>query len=312
MISIYKTNEQNCLLPCDIIEPNCWIDLVDPTMEEIELVIKETKTEKDLLVKVLDDEELPRIEKDGDSTLIVVDFPFVEDKKRKNKYTTIPLGMISNSEYFITISLKSFEALQDFKNEKIKSFFTYKKTRFTIQILMQISVHYLRCLKIINEEIDAKEKVLYKSTENKELTGLLNIQKSLVYFITSLNANDVILEKLSKNTIIPMYEEDKELLENAMIENKQGIETAKIYREILSSVSDTYATIISNNLNVVMKFLAGITIVFSIPTMIASFLGMNVPLGALETSPVAFILILLVSLIVAVIIAILLKFKDML
>ena len=140
----------------------------------------------------------------------------------------------------------------------------------------------------------------------------INIEKSLVYFITSLKGNDVVLEKLARGNILNMYEEDADLLEDAIIENKQGIEMANIYREILTSTTDTYATIISNNLNVIMKFLAGITIVFSIPTMIASFLGMNVPLGDVGTNDFSFIWLVILSILLSIIVAIILKKKNML
>ena len=154
--------------------------------------------------------------------------------------------------------------------------------------------------------------MLYKSTNNKELIDLLNIEKTLVYFSTSLKANDAVLEKLSKGNILTLYEDDNDLMEDAMIENKQAIEMTNIYREILTSMTDAYASIISNNLNDVMKFLTSITIVLSIPTMVASFLGMNVPMGEIGTSSLSFIVILGVSFIVSILITIILKKKNML
>ena len=177
---------------------------------------------------------------------------------------------------------------------------------------MKVSSSYLKVLNIVNNDIDVKERVLYKSTDNKHLVELLNIEKTLVYFITSLKANDLVLEKLSKGNVISMYEEDIEILEDTIIENKQGIEMCNIYKEILSNVTDTYATIVSNNLNVAMKFLAGITIVLSVPTMISSFMGMNVNLGVLATNDYSFIFICLISLLVALLIAWILKRKNML
>ena len=151
-----------------------------------------------------------------------------------------------------------------------------------------------------------------KTTENKDLVELLEIEKTLVYFMTSLKANDTVLEKLAKGIILPLYEGDLDLLEDTIIENKQAIEMSGIYRDILSSVTDTYATIISNNLNIAMKFLAAATIVLSIPTMISSFLGMNVPLGAIGSISNAFIIILLIAVVISCIVAILLKRKNML
>lgn len=313
MIKIYKTNEKNIMTEIENIEENCWIDLINPTADEITDVIEATGIDSHLIIKILDDEEMPRIETSGNATLIVVDTPYFEDRRHKNKYSTHPFGIIiSTNNYFVTISLKECEMLTDFITGKVKSFFTYKKTRFTIQLLLKISMAYQKYLKLINEDIEAKEKVLYKSTSNKELISLLNTEKSLVYFITALKANDIILEKLVKGNTIPLFEDDGDLLDDAIIENKQGMEMANIYREILSSMSDTYATIISNNLNQVMKFLAGITIIFSVPTMIASFLGMNVPLGHFGESDIAFMIIILLSLILSVAIALFLKKKDML
>lgn len=314
MIKIFK-NELNDekVQKINTIEDNCWINLIKPTSEEIKLVVDKLGIEEDLITKVLDEEELPRIEKTDNATLIVVDCPYWIDKNVKNKYTTYPLGIIiCNDLHVITVSLKEISLLKDFEQGKVKTFYTYKKTRFLIQILLKVSSSYLKVLNIVNNDIDVKERVLYKSTDNKHLVELLNIEKTLVYFITSLKANDLVLEKLSKGNVISMYEEDIEILEDTIIENKQGIEMCNIYKEILSNVTDTYATIVSNNLNVAMKFLAGITIVLSVPTMISSFMGMNVNLGVLATNDYSFIFICLISLLVALLIAWILKRKNML
>ncbi len=313
MITIYKTNEQNKLCTLEMVEPHCWINITNPTLEEIEQIHRETKVDRQLMIKLLDDEELPRIEVSGNSTLIVIDTPFIEDKRHKNRYVTMPLGIIfSNDNYFITISLKKNEVIEEFISGHIKDFYTHMKSRFLIQLFMKISVKFLSDLKLINKEIESKEHVLYKATENKELVYLLGLQKSLVFFLTSLKSNDIVLEKISKGNIVPLYEEDLDLLEDAMIENKQGIEMANIYHEILSTISDTYATIISNNLNRVMKILTSITIVISIPTMVSSFLGMNVPLGNLANNPWAFAQIFGISILLSIFITIILKKKDML
>ena len=312
MIKIYKNSPNGTIINTNEYEANTWINLVNPTLEEIEQIEIKTNIPKNLLEKMLDTEELPRIEAEEDSTLVVVDVPYIRDHKIKNKYSTLPLGIILNKNYLVTICTKEVEVLKEIKENKIKNLSISKKTRFIIRLLLRIASLYVKYLNIIDKEIESKEKVLIKSTNNKELISLMNIQKSLVYFVNSLRANDIILDKLSKGNVLELYEEDKDLLEDAIIENKQGIETANIFREIIDSMTDTYATIISNNLNEVMKFLAGITIVCSVPTMIASFLGMNVPLGIIDTNPYSFIIIVLISLILALIIAIILKKKDML
>ena len=213
-----------------------------------------------------------------------------------------------------TTSKEKTTLFQKIKNglNKVKDFRTAKKTRFLIQILLKSASNYLKALKEINTDIETKEKVLKKSTENKDLIELLDIEKTLVYFMTSLKANDAVLEKLAKGIILPLYEGDLDLLEDAIIENKQAIEMSGIYKDILSSITDTYATIISNNLNIAMKFLAAATIVLSIPTMISSFLGMNVSLGSFAGKDNAFILVLIIAVVVSLLVALLLKKKNML
>lgn len=313
LINIYTTDKNRNFKELKKLQQGCWIDVVNPSYEELQDISNKTKTDLDLLTKLLDDEELPRIEEGENATLIVVDTPYMADTKYKHKYNTDPLGIIINNDgYFITISLKKQALLNDFKNKRVKNFDIKKRTKFVIQILLRVAGIYQKELTSINNYINKKEKILYKSTNNKELIDLLNIEKTLVYFSTSLKANDVVLEKLSKGNVLPLYEDDNDLMEDAMIENKQAIEMASIYREILTSMTDTYATIISNNLNDVMKFLAGITIVFSIPTMVASFIGMNVPLGKIGSSHLSFILIIAFSFILSIIIAIILKKKNML
>lgn len=314
MLKIFKNELDNEVVKkIDKIENNCWINLVNPSSKEIKYVVDTLQIDEDLITKVLDEEELPRIEKTDNATLIVVDGPFMEDAHVKNKYTTYPLGIIiCNDLHIITVSLKEFGILKDFENGKVKTFYTYKKSRFLIQLLLRTASSYLKVLNLVNADIHKREKVLYHSTSNKQLVELLDIEKTLVYFITSLKANDVVLDKLSKGNIMTLYDEDVELLEDTIVENKQGIEMCTIYKEILSSITDTYATIVSNNLNVVMKFLAGITIVLSIPTMISSFLGMNVSLGEFANKDYAFCLVCILSFLLAIFVAWLLKKKDML
>lgn len=312
MITIYKTNQNNELEKLKKLEINCWIDMKNPTQEEILKIASLTNIDVSLFTSVIDDEEVSRIEEHDDASLIIANYPYIENKENKNKYNTLPIGIITNKEYLITITIRKSLFLNDFRKGIAKDFYTHKKTRFIIEILYKISSEYLKCLVSINKEIEDKEDVLYHATKNKELINLLDLEKSLVYFITSLKGNEVVLEKLTRGNILNLYEEDMDLLEDAIIENRQGIEMANIYREILTSTTDTYATIISNNLNQVMKFLAGITIVFSIPTMIASFMGMNVSLGFLNNDSLAFIKIAVVSILLSIVVAIILKRKNML
>ena len=314
MLKIYKTSSvEKKLKKVKKMTADCWLDLIMPTQDEIDKVVTKTGVDKDLIMKMLDDEELPRVEQSGNGTLVVIDTPYLKEGEKDHKYKTYPLGIIiTNNNYFITISPKRTKVLNDFKRNLIKDFRTAKKTRFLIQILLKTSSYYLKALKDVNKDIALKEEVLKKSTENKDLIDLLEIEKTLVYFITSLQANSFVLDKIRSDEILSLDRDDKMLLEDAIIENKQCIETSIVYRDILDSTMDTYGTIISNNLNVIMKFLAGITIVFSIPTMISSFLGMNVPLGVVGESEFSFLIICIISCILSFIIACWLKNKNML
>lgn len=313
MMRIYKTElETGTLNELKEMEEDCWIHLVHPTLDEVKQVCAKTGADERLISKVLDEEELSRIEVERESTLIVLNIPYLVDHAHKNKYRTLPLGIIHTNRYIITIILKENKLFEDFENGNVRDFHTEKKTRFTIQLLLRISQGYLFGLDEMNKDIERQEHQLAKATKNQELIEMLNIEKSLVYFMGSLKYNQATLERLSKGNVIPFYEEDKDLLEDAMIESNQAIEMATIYKEIMASTTETYASVISNNLNVIMKFLAGITIVFSVPTMVASFMGMNVPLGDFATNPASFFILILISLGVALLIAYWLKKKDML
>jgi magnesium transporter len=260
---------------------------------------------------MLDEDELPRIESAEDATLIVIDVPASIDNGKK--HITYPLGVIiSENHYVVTISPKSTKILNDFKKNLVKDFRTAKKTRFLIQIIINAAAGYLKVLKGIYSDIENKEKVLQQSTQNEDLIDLLSTEKTLVYFATSLKENDLVLERLSKGIVLPLYEGDLDLLEDALIENRQAIDMAGIYQNILNSITETYATIVSNNLNNVMKFLAGATIVLSIPTIISSFLGMNVQFGIIGTSDLSAIAILIFSVVASLLVAFWLKKKGML
>lgn len=316
MLKIYNTNiKTGDFEVLDKIEKGCWIDVVSPTAEDIEFLTHSFHMDASFIGYILDDEEQPRIDYDADEDIrmIIVDVPLRIKKKNLTTVTTIPLAILMiQDSYIVTVSLQECEVLSDFKKKSVKDFFTYKKTRFTIQILYKTSTLYLRYLRILSREIERAENRMVQATSNRDLVNLLSIEKSFVYITTSLKSNEMVLEKFLKGNYVVFYEEDNELLEDAIIENKQCIEMANLYREILQSTTDSYATIISNNLNVLMKFLAGITIVLSIPTMVSSFMGMNVPLGFLSEFSGSFFLIFIVSLILSLIVAFILKKKNML
>lgn len=314
MIDIYTTNMQtNQFEKTDKLERGAWISLVSPTEDEIQYVCKNLKIEQEFIKYPLDYEEQARIDidEDHDMILFVIDVPETDRNKNEKVYNTMPLGMIVvRDDFFITVSLRKNKIIEDFEKGKIKSFYTYKKTRFLLQILFQNSSYYLTLLKKINRETEIAEFVLQKSMKNKELIKLLNLEKSLVYFATSLKANELVMEKTLRGKIIKLYEEDEDILEDAIVENKQAIEMSKIYTDILNGTMDAYASIISNNLNGVMKFLTSVTIVLSLPTMVASFWGMNVELP-FSNHPYGFLILIILSILISMFASWWLRRRDM-
>lgn len=293
MIEIFKTIDEQ-LVTLDKLEEGAWVNLTSPTEEEVQFISESLKIDPDYIKAALDEEESSRIETDEGCTLIVVDIPLTEEYGKTSQYITIPLGIIINDDYIITVCLKENQITKEFVEKKIKGFCTFKKTRFFLQILYKNATKYLLYLKQIDKLSHIIESKLHKSTKNKELIQLLELEKSLVYFSTSLKANEVVLEKMLRTESIKSYPDDADLLEDTIIENKQAIEMARIYSDILSGTMDAFASVISNNLNIVMKFLTSVTIVMAIPTMVASYFGMNVQVP-MANSPFAFSIIVTIS-----------------
>ncbi len=294
MLTVFKSGGAT-LNKIDSITSGCWVDLVNPNEAEIDLVARQTGIQRELLAKMLDENELPRVEKEGDATMIVVDVP-VRDDEDPNEYATFPLGVIiSENNVVVTISHKNFAILKDFRRGLVRNFETAKKTRFLIQILTKTAAEYLKVLSLVYHQIEKKEDKLRHSTSNADLLELLATEKTLVYFTTSLKENSMVLEKLASGTALQLFDGDTDLLEDAQIETRQAVDMANIYSSILSSITGTYATVVSNNLNNVMKFFAGLTIILAVPTLISSFMGMNVPLGDIRFDELAWLKILLIS-----------------
>ena len=315
MLKIYNTDiETNEFQEIREFKKGSWINLVNPSENEIKKVCENINIQEDFIRDALDYEEKARIDKEEDDNtiLFVVDVPISEKGEENEIYTTMPLGMIVvRDEFFLTVSLRKNKIIESFEKRKIKNFQTYKKTRFIFQILYLNSSYYLNYLKQINKETEIAEYILKNSMQNKELLKLLSLEKSLVYFTTSLKSNEIVMEKTLRGKIVKLYEEDEEILEDAITENRQAIEMAQIYSKILNGTMDAYASIISNNLNGVMKFLTSITIILAVPTMISSFWGMNVKLP-FENSPMGFLIMVLIAIIMTIAVTLWLNKKDML
>ncbi|MCI8412976.1 MAG: magnesium transporter CorA family protein [Clostridia bacterium] len=260
----------------DGIEKGCWINLENPSDQELEEVARITGVGEDLLKAALDEEERARIETDDGNTLIIVDIPIIDDRSDWYVYSTLPMGIITTPEYFITVCLRDTTVLGDFVKGRVRNFDVNKRTRFIYQILYLNAIKFLHCLKQIDKTSMRVQQSLHRSMKNKELIQLLDLEKALVYFSTSLNSNQIVIDRLQAINAIKHYEEDNDILDDVIVENKQAIEMATIYRDIMSGTMDAFASVISNNQNIVMKFLAAITIILTIPTIVASIWGMNV------------------------------------
>lgn len=286
MLNIYRVHktETNSSalyeLSVDNIEDESWIKLVKPTSDELTKVSEITKVPFDFLTAALDENEHSRIDFEDDYLLVIINIPLIIDK---NRFDTMPLGIIITSRHFITVSLKDNKIIDGFVQLNVKNFSTNKKIHFLFLILLKTAEYYLRYMRYITHLTDELELNLRKSMQNKSLFQLFELERSLIYFITALKDNNVVMEKILRlrksktlEHILTINEDDEELLEDVIIENKQAIEMVEMHSNILGGLMDAFASIISNNLNIVMKFLTSVTILLAIPTMISSFWGMNV------------------------------------
>ena len=312
MIRIFKT-EDGAMHEKEEMQPGCWIALTNPTASEIIDIADTYQIDPDHLRAPLDEEERSRIEVEDEYTLILVDIPSIEERNGKDWFVTIPLAIITTKDVLITVCLEETPVLTSFMDGRVRDFHTFMKTRFILQILYKNATQFLQYLRIIDKKSEVIERKLHQSQKNEELIELLELEKSLVYFTTSLRSNEVVLEKLLRIEKIKKYPEDTDLLEDVIVENKQAIEMANIYSGILSGTMDAFASVISNNLNIVMKFLATVTIVLSIPTMIASFYGMNVNSHGMPFAdiPYGFAIVLGLTLLLSLFVAYIFNKKDL-
>ncbi len=296
MITIYcKTNGGKL----EIIEKpvkGCWINVIDPDPQEL-TCLQELDIPQDYLTSPLDLDERSRTEREDGEILIVFRVPYYQGEVSDIPYTTVPLGVILTPQYLVTVCKRDNDVLKELASGRLRDLSTTKQNRFVLRLLLLSAFRYLSYLREITKAVDILEDKLQASTRNRELLDLLRYQKSLTYFTTALKSNELMLERLQRSQLFRMYPEDEDLLDDVLTENQQAIEMTSIQANILSAMMDAFASIISNNLNAVMKFLASITILLSLPTMIASFYGMNVRLP-LEGTDWAFPIIFGISVLI--------------
>ncbi len=284
MISYFKS-ENGRVARIDDMQPGCWVDVLEPTAAERTWLVETLEIVPEFVRSAFDDEETSHVDFDEDTgqVLVTVDCPFVEDESEMVdssivQYDTHPLSFVfvPEQEYFVTIGLRRNETVYDFAHGRYRDVYTNRRTRFLLQMLLRVAQRYLVCLRSINRQIREYERSLRKSLRNTELMKMLGLEKSLVYFSTSLKGLESTVTRIRSGRMLDIYEDDQELLDDVMIEVRQAMEMCTIYTNILNGITDTFSSVISNNLNVTMRTLTIITLVMAIPTIVFSFYGMNV------------------------------------
>ena len=278
----------------------CWINVVNPDDSDIQF-LSSFGIDEDLVNDALEPNERARFGQDEDVIYVITKLPYYDENDEEVPYKTFPLGIAIKPEAIITISAIDNEVTRDFVMDRVRDFSTKKHYRFLLRMFERAAIYYLRYLKEIRKKSNEIEQELHRSTRNKELVALLNLEKSLVFFTTSLRSNELMFEKLKRKKLLTLYEEDEELFEDITIENRQAIEMANIYSDILTGMMDAFASVISNNLNVVMKILTIVTLVLQIPMLTASIYGMNLGHLPMADNPHALFLTMGSSAIVAII-----------
>ncbi|MGN0536932.1 MAG: magnesium transporter CorA family protein [Acutalibacteraceae bacterium] len=308
MINYYKT-VQTRIEEIEAYETGCWINCIAPDEDEVEALIRDFDIQPEFFRASLDEEETPHIDSEDGTTLIVIDIPTVERVGKNITYSTMPIGIMITEKNVITVSLRENQILSEISEGVVKNVMTSYKTHFVFHIMLRVATKYLQYLKQIDKISNRIERELRRSMKNRELHQLLDIEKSLVYFQSSLKDDEITMEKLMRGRHIKIYEEDQDLLEDVLIEIKQAVDMAGIHLNILTQTMDVFASIISNNLNSVMKIQASLTLLVSVPTVISGLYGMNIngglPLDDFWWFP------MLLSVVLMVIAYIILKKRDM-
>lgn len=282
MIEYLKT-ENGKIVQLDRAQPGCWINLIHPTKEELNRVTSEHGLDEDFVSAALDPEETSRVEVEDDQVLLIVDIPVDEEDDSINRdvqmYATLPMGIVVAEDVVVTICLRDTSITRDLAAGRVRGqniVHTSMRTRFVFLLLLRVAGRFLNYLRRIERTFNEIERKLYDSTRNEELMQLLGLQKSLVYFSASLKGNEVTMEKVLRGRILKLYEDDRDLLEDALIEIRQAIEMCGIYSSILAGTMETYSSVVSNNMNDIMKVLTVVTLIMTIPNMVFGFYGMNV------------------------------------
>ena len=313
MINIYRTDNR-IISEIDQFDTGAWVKLTAPSLEECAEISDRFHMDIADVRAALDDEESSRINLEDEYTLILVDIPSAEMRNNRHSYTTIPLGILIAEDVVITVCAEETAVLRSFVEQRVRDFSTKKQMRFTYQILYNACMVYQSLLRSIDRKRTEIEERIDQNTEDVDLIDLHELESNLVYFATSLRANGVVLDRLTRYGRLRQYSEDQELLEDVIIENRQAIDMTQIYRDIINGTRELMSTVINNRLNNVMKYLAAITIVMSIPTIISGLWGMNVggKWMPFSSTPHGFAIICVITLLLCIVVMLWLRKKKML
>ena len=277
MLNFYKTIDGK-VSQIHAVEYGCWVCAICPTEPEVRYLVDVLGLEQDFVRAALDEEESSRVESEEEQTLVIVDVPTAErqDEEKTVVYSTMPMAIITNNRFITTVCLRENAVISELSQGLVKNIQTHLRTQFLLNILLRIATRFLQYLKQIDKISYTTENLLHKTMRNKELIQILGLEKSLVYFSTSLKSTEVTLEKILRGRIIKLYDADEELLEDVIIEVKQAIEMCSIYSNVLSNTMDAFASIINNNMNIVMKTLTALTMVMALPNIVFGLYGINV------------------------------------
>jgi len=309
MITILK-GESGGLESIHELAPGSWVSLVNPNPDEIKYVAQELRIAPDFLMAALDEDEKARTDREDGARLILWRIPCSQRLSSGDvPFDTVPFGVVLSGQVIVSICLEENEIFQGFLADRVPRWSTAERNRFLLLLLLRTAKWHLRYLRQIDREVDSLEDKLQLSMRNSELLELLKYQKSLIYFTTALRSNELMMERLRRSGELEKHPDDQDLLDDVLTENQQAIEMVDISSNILSQMMDAFASIISNNMNIVMKFLTSVTIILMLPTLVASFYGMNVKLP-FGNAPYAFALTLVASFALSIVTVLVFLKKD--
>ncbi len=300
MLSAFKITPEG-LKEASVLEKGIWVNVFNPTSDEKEKLTRDLRVPSDILADALDINEIARSEVEDGFVLIVLRIPrFDQENHSDIPFYTMPLGIILSPDAVITVCLEEAEVVQDFVSGKVKGFFPENRCRFMLQIFLRAALLYLKYLTEIDRRTDAIAKDLQRSMKNEELIKLMDLEESLVYFTTSLRSNELMIARLQQKDIVEFCPQDKDLLEDVVVEYRQAIEMANVHSDILSGMMDAFGSVIQNNLNIMIKFLTVVTIILTLPMLLGTLYGMNISLPG-QDHPYAFLGIVGLSLLLSLV-----------